>query len=146
MISSLYWPYLAADYYSALQMASVVVGVVILLSSLDDLFIDGWYWVRQLWRSLTVWRRHTPLQAAQLREVPEQPIAIMVPAWLEYDVIAPMLESMVGTLEYKNYMIFVGTYATTTRPATKSSACAAATGNWCAWKCRTTVRPARPTA
>ncbi|SDQ45690.1 adsorption protein B [Paraburkholderia fungorum] len=110
MISSLYWPYLAADYYYALQLVSVVVGVIILLSSIDDLFIDGWYWIRQLYRSLTVWRRHTPLQAAQLRAVPEQPIAIMVPAWLEYDVIAPMLESMVGTLEYKNYMIFVGTY------------------------------------
>jgi adsorption protein B len=34
----------------------------------------------------------------------------MVPAWLEYDVIAPMLENMVGTLDYKNYYIFVGTY------------------------------------
>lgn len=34
----------------------------------------------------------------------------MVPAWLEYDVIASMLETMVSTLEYKNYMIFAGTY------------------------------------
>jgi len=110
VISSLYWPYLLADYYHALEVVSAVVGVIILLSSIDDLFIDAWYWIREVYRSLTIKRRHRPLHASQLRAVPEQPLAIMVPAWLEFDVIAPMLESMVGTLEYKNYMIFVGTY------------------------------------
>jgi len=34
----------------------------------------------------------------------------MVPAWLEYDVIAPMIENMVSTLDYQNYVVFVGTY------------------------------------
>ncbi|MGE8690686.1 MAG: glycosyl transferase family protein [Achromobacter sp.] len=109
-MSSLYWPYLIADYYRGLEIVTAVVGVIILLSSLDDLFIDGWYWFRQLRRSLTVKRRYAPLTAEQLRAKPEQPLAIMVPAWLEYDVIASMLETMVSTLEYKNYMIFAGTY------------------------------------
>ena len=54
MISSLYWPYLVADYYHALEIVSAVVAVVILLSSIDDLFIDAWYWVREAWRALTV--------------------------------------------------------------------------------------------
>ncbi|WP_087686248.1 glycosyl transferase family protein [Pandoraea sp. PE-S2R-1] len=119
MISSLYWPYLVADYYHALEIASAVVGVLILLSSIDDLFVDAWYWVRQVYRSLFIKRRYTPLQAAQLRDVREQPLAIMVPAWLEFDVIAAMLESMVGTLEYKNYMIFVGTYQNDERTKTE---------------------------
>ncbi|VVE57180.1 bacteriophage N4 adsorption protein B [Pandoraea iniqua] len=110
MISSLYWPYLVADYYHALEIASAVVGIIILLSSIDDLFVDAWYWGRQVYRSLFIKPRYTPLQASQLRAAREQPLAIMVPAWLEFDVIAAMLESMVGTLEYKNYMIFVGTY------------------------------------
>ncbi len=110
MISALYLPYLVADYYHALEIVSATVCVIILLSSIDDLFVDAWYWIREVYRSLTIRRRYTPLHAAQLRAVPEQPLAIMVPAWLEYDVIAPMLENMVGTLEYKNYMIFVGTY------------------------------------
>jgi len=44
-MSSLYWPYLIADYYRGLEVVTAVVGVIILLSSLDDLFIDGWYWV-----------------------------------------------------------------------------------------------------
>ena len=109
-MSSLYWPYLIADYYRGLEVVTAVVGVIILLSSLDDLFIDGWYWLREVRRRLTVKRRYAPLTAEQLRAKEEQPLAIMVPAWLEYDVIASMLETMVSTLEYKNYMIFAGTY------------------------------------
>lgn len=109
-MSSLYWPYFIADYYRGLEVVTAIVGVVILLSSLDDLFIDAWYWLRELRRSLTVKRRYTALSAEELRAKPEQPLAIMVPAWLEYDVISSMLETMVSTLEYKNYMIFAGTY------------------------------------
>lgn len=109
-MSSLYWPYFIADYYRGLEVVTAIVGVIILLSSLDDLFIDAWYWLRELRRSLTVKRRYTALSAEELRAKPEQPLAIMVPAWLEYDVISSMLETMVSTLEYKNYMIFAGTY------------------------------------
>lgn len=109
-MSTLYWPYFIADYYRGLEVVTAVVGVIILLSSLDDLFIDAWFWLRELRRSLTVKRRYTALSADELRAKPEQPLAIMVPAWLEYDVISSMLETMVSTLEYKDYMIFAGTY------------------------------------
>ena len=51
-MSTLYWPYLAADYYRGLEIVTAVVGIIILLSSLDDLFIDGWFWVRALRRRL----------------------------------------------------------------------------------------------
>jgi adsorption protein B len=140
MISSLYWPYLIADYYHALEIVSAVVAVIILLSSIDDLFIDAWYWVREAWRSLTVRRRYQPLKAEQLMQVEEKPLAIMVPAWLEYDVIAPMLESMVGTLDYKNYMIFVGTYRNEVERMRRRYR------QLSAWRCRMTAPPARPTA
>ena len=116
-MSSLYWPYLLADYYHYLEIATVVVGILIMLSSIDDLFIDAWYWVRRVYRALTINKRFKgkKLSAEQLRAKPEQPLAIMIPAWLEYDVIAPMLENMVGSLEYKNYSIFVGTYCNDAR-------------------------------
>lgn len=115
-MSSLYLPYLLAEYYRGLEIVTAIVAVLILLSSLDDLFIDCWYWVRQIYRSLLVKRRrYTPLTAEQLRAQPEQPLAIMIPAWLEYDVIAPMLENMVASLDYKNYSIFVGTYCNDAR-------------------------------
>ncbi|MCP1444783.1 adsorption protein B [Pseudomonas sp. GGS8] len=109
-MTSLYWPYWLAHYYSFLEISTIVVAVLILISSLDDLFIDLWYWSRRLFRTFTVGRKYRPLTAEQLMARDEQPLAIMVPAWLEYDVIAPMIENMVSTLDYQNYVVFVGTY------------------------------------
>lgn len=105
-----YGPYLIADYYAVLEKVAAGVAIFILISSLDDLFIDAWYWVRETYRALVVRRRYMPLTPEQLRERDEQPLAIMIPAWLEYDVIAPMLENMVTVLDYRQYAIFVGTY------------------------------------
>ncbi|MEW6255740.1 MAG: glycosyl transferase family protein [Pseudomonadota bacterium] len=104
--------YPAAYYYTALEWTAAVVAVLIMLSSLDDLFIDGYYWTREIIRALTIKRApsYTPLSQQTLREHPEKPIAIMVPAWMEANVIAMMLDTMVGALEYRNYRIFVGTY------------------------------------
>ncbi|MCC7278604.1 MAG: glycosyltransferase [Chromatiaceae bacterium] len=107
---SLFWPYLGAEYLALLEMQIAVVAVLILISSLDDLFIDAWYWVRRLYRAFFVKHKYRPLTPTQLRAKQEQPIAIMVPAWLEYDVIAVMIENMISVLEYRNYVIFVGTY------------------------------------
>ena len=106
-MSTLYWPYLAADYYRGLEIVTAVVGIIILLSSLDDLFIDGWFWVRRC----AAGSSRTGARLTRRSCAPGgTALAIMVPAWLEYDVIASMLETMVSTLEYKNYMIFAGTY------------------------------------
>jgi len=109
-MTSLYWPYWLAHYYNALEFATVIVAVFILVSSLDDLIIDLWYWARRLYRKLITERQYHPLSAEQLLARDEQPLAIMLPAWLEYDVIAAMIESMVSTLDYQNYVLFVGTY------------------------------------
>ncbi|WP_122664231.1 glycosyl transferase family protein [Pseudomonas viridiflava] len=109
-MTSLYWPYWLAHYYSFLEVATIVVAILILISSLDDLFIDLWYWSRRIFRRFTAGRKYRPLTAEQLIARDEQPLAIMVPAWLEYDVIAPMIENMVSTLDYQNYVVFVGTY------------------------------------
>ena len=107
---ALFWPYLGAEYLALLEMQMAIIAVLILISSLDDLFIDAWYWTRRLYRAFFVQPKYRPLTPSQLRAKPEQPIAIMVPAWLEYDVIAVMIENMISVLEYRNYVIFVGTY------------------------------------
>lgn len=104
------WSHWFDVYYQQLEIATAVVAVIILISSVDDLFIDAWYWVREIYRKLRVRRNHQPLTAEQIRERPEQPLAIMVPAWEEHEVIASMLDHLVQTLEYRNYRVFVGTY------------------------------------
>ena len=105
-------PFTAADYHASLEVAAAMVAIAILLSSVDDLFIDVWYWCRRVFRWWTLERtgKLKPLTAAQLRERDEQPIAIMVPAWKEYDVIAAMVENLVQVMEYRRYMVFIGTY------------------------------------
>ena len=84
--------------------------IVFLISGLDDLFVDLVYYIRAGYRA--IFRRHLihPVTREQLNSVPEKPIAIMVPAWNESDVIDKMLLNTITTLDYKNYHIFVGTY------------------------------------
>lgn len=107
---SLYWPYLLADYIRIVEYVAAAVAVIILISSLDDLFIDAWYWGRRIYRRFVIEPFIRPLTPAALYQRDEQPLAIMIPAWLESPVIAAMIENMVGVMDYRRYMIFVGTY------------------------------------
>jgi len=111
-VDGLFWNIQLANYYAALETTAAAVAVLILISSLDDLFIDVWYWVRESWRALTIKRReaYRPLTQEDLLQRPQQPLAIMVPAWMEYDVIAQMVENMINVLDYREYVVFVGTY------------------------------------
>jgi adsorption protein B len=105
------WDLLIADYYAGLEILAAIVAIVIFVSSLDDLFIDIWYWIRRIFRHFSLQRRnYSKLTAEQLLERGEQPLAIMVPAWQEHDVIAAMVQNMVEVLNYSNYVVFVGTY------------------------------------
>ncbi len=99
-----------AQYYQGLEYVAATVAAIILLSSLDDLFIDIWFWTRKFWRKFMIERRYSPLTVEQLNARDEQPIAIMVPAWHEQDVIAAMIENLVHVVDYRAYTIFVGTY------------------------------------
>ena len=104
----------SVDYVSAylygLKSVALVLAAIILISSLDDLFIDLVYWGRRLWRRATVYRRHARAEPADLQARDEKPLAIMVPAWQEHGVIDRMAELAATTLDYENYHIFVGTY------------------------------------
>jgi adsorption protein B len=98
------------DYRVALEWLTVGVAIVIFVSSVDDFFIDVYYWIRRARRRLFVRTRHPRLPIAKLTEKPEEPIAIMVPAWKESDVIASMLWTNIELIRYRNYHFFVGTY------------------------------------
>jgi adsorption protein B len=101
---------LFAKYVQALEWITIFVAIVILLSSLDDIFIDIYFWVREAYRALYVRRRYKPMALASLYSADEKPLAIMVPAWQEANVIEQMIENAVSTFEYSNFRIFCGTY------------------------------------
>ncbi len=92
------------------KILMVVVGLIFLISGLDDAFIDACYFIRSVYRKIFVLPKHPRLTEAQLQNKPEQAVAIMLPAWDESSVIRPMLENTLKTLNYTHYVIFVGTY------------------------------------
>jgi len=99
-----------ATYLYGLKFIAVTLAVLILISGLDDVIIDVVYWLRRAWRAATVYRAHDRLDYLALYKPPEKPLAIMVPAWHETDVIGRMADLAANTLDYENYHIFVGTY------------------------------------
>ena len=97
-------------YLYALKYVAMALAVIILISGVDDLFIDVAYWTRRLWRSVRIYGRHKRFDSRLLYQIDEKPLAIMVPAWQEHGVIGQMAELAATTLDYENYHIFVGTY------------------------------------
>ena len=87
-------------YLYGLRFIAVVLAVLMLISGLDDIFIDVVYWGRRLWRFLTVYSRHNRFDYRTLYKFDEKPLAIMVPAWQEHGVIGKMAELAATTLDY----------------------------------------------
>lgn len=102
--------YFITEYWHLIEWLIGLTALVILVSSLDDVFIDTYYWIRQVWRRLVKRRRYPCLAIAKLRQPEEQHFAMMVPAWQEFDVIAKMIENTMATLEYRHFVVFIGTY------------------------------------
>jgi adsorption protein B len=90
---------------------ALFAGVGFLLFAINDLLVDLIYFVRRLWRAARVYKRY-PRTFASYYVFNKDPgfIAILVPAWDESAVIAPMLKATLKRLDYDNYRIFVGHY------------------------------------
>lgn len=93
-----------------LQFMILSIALIILVSSLDDLFIDAAYWFLKLKRRGQGNSYNLPDTAEELAAKPERPLAIMVPAWDESSVIARMIANTINNMKYENFHIFVGTY------------------------------------
>lgn len=104
----------AADFffYVWVVFRSLFIFLIIffIVSGLDDLFQDIVYYLRWIFRALFRRKLVNPVTREQLNAVPEKAVAIMVPAWDESAVIGPMLLNTCSTLDYKNFVVFVGTY------------------------------------
>lgn len=93
-----------------LKWVALLLAMLMLLCGLDDLFLDICYWTRRFWRRWTVYQEHPHANEDRLYDVPEKPLAVMVPAWQEVGVVGSMAQLMANTMDYENYQIFVGTY------------------------------------
>ena len=81
----------------------VLLASWILLSGLDDLFID----LVWLWSGGETLRRPSE---SELNTAPRRRIALLVPLWREAGVIGRMLDHNLSSIRYRNYEVFVGVY------------------------------------
>ena len=93
-----------------LKILAIALASLMFLLGLDDLFIDLCYWGRKLIRRFRIYDKYEKADEKRLFEVPEKPLAIMVPAWNEVGVVGEMARLAASTIDYENYQIFVGTY------------------------------------
>jgi adsorption protein B len=95
---------------SAAELA-LFAGAGFLLFGISDVLVDLIYFTRRFWRASTVYTRHKRSYACHY-VFNKDPgfIAVLVPAWDEAAVIAPMLRAMLERFDYDDYRIFVGYY------------------------------------
>ena len=99
-----------ADSVQILRTLTAIVAVFFLLSGLDDLFVDTYYYLYRLYRRIWVEPKYPKLTEEDIRRAPEKLVAMMIPAWHEEAVIGKMLRHTLDTVDYSNFEIFVGTY------------------------------------
>lgn len=99
-----------ANYLYGLKVIVIALSIMLLISGIDDLFIDIIFWIRRIKRYFTIYSRRGYMSYTELYKPDEKPLAIMVPAWQETGVIGNMAQLAASTLDYENYHIFVGTY------------------------------------
>ncbi|MEN9775006.1 MAG: hypothetical protein RL322_2076 [Pseudomonadota bacterium] len=92
---------------------------VFLIAAIDDLVLDLTFWGHRLrrWWVGEPWLPH--LDPQLLGAEPPKWIAVMVPAWDESAVLAPMLQRLLASASYPRLRVFVGTYPND--PATRET-------------------------
>jgi bacteriophage N4 adsorption protein B len=96
--------------HNVFVILNIIVAVGFLLSGIDDLFIDIYYWLRELYRKVALRKRIQPVTHSDLANEPEKWTAIWIPAWHEHEIIDKMVINTLEAIEYRNYDIFVGVY------------------------------------
>ncbi|CUT11511.1 Bacteriophage N4 adsorption protein B [Bradyrhizobium sp.] len=94
-------------YLYSVEIMLLVAGIIIVVSSFDDLVVDVLYWTGRLFG---ITRTRDLPDVELLEQLPERPIAIMIPCWKEHDVIFSMLSSNSRLLRYQQAHYFVGVY------------------------------------
>ena len=103
-------------------LLAAAIGIAVF--GIDDLALDLAFFVRAVWRRVTVERRTVRAFAEDLTVAEPGCFAIIIPAWDESAVIGAMLRHLVTTIDHADYRVFVGIYPND--PATAAAVAAVA--------------------
>jgi adsorption protein B len=98
------------DYRYYIEYTTIVAGILIAISSFDDMLVDVLYWLTKFFGSGHAQERRRAADLTFIDSIREAPFAIMLPAWREHEVIFSMLTTNSSLLRYSNYHFFVGVY------------------------------------
>src|ERR1700687_3489398 len=98
------------EYRHYIEILAIVIASITAVSSIDDVFIDLYYWCLRLFGGQAAKDDALALSISKVAALPERPVAIMVPAWHEHEVIYSMLATNSRLLAYKNCHYFIGVY------------------------------------
>lgn len=88
-----------------MEVGLLLLCFIFLIGSLDDLLLDIVHTIFNLKPrkvSMEEWLRW--------KKKEESPIAVMIPAWQEYDVLEAMVKTNLKRLQYENFHWFIGVY------------------------------------
>ena len=98
------------EYRFYIEVLLIALACVTAFSSVDDIFVDLYYWCLKLFGDQDKKDQSLPAIVSKASSAPERPLAIMVPAWQEHDVIYSMVATNSRLLAYRNYHYFIGVY------------------------------------
>ncbi|MDP2410301.1 MAG: glycosyl transferase family protein [Pseudolabrys sp.] len=98
------------EYRFYIEITAIVIASITAISSVDDIFVDLYYWCLKLFGRQDKKDRALAQSISDAADMPERPFAIMVPAWHEHEVIYSMLTTNFRLLAYRNYHYFIGVY------------------------------------
>jgi adsorption protein B len=98
------------EYRYYIEILAIVVASITAISSVDDIFVDLYYWCLKLLGGQNAKDEALARSISEAARLPERPFAIMVPAWHEHEVIFAMVATNSRLLAYRNYHYFIGVY------------------------------------
>lgn len=114
LFTSLFGPLLVTDLLTVAfllaQFLFLLAVSAFAISSLDDLFLDGVFFITRWRRRCAATMQDETLTPDDLFAKPEQYLAIMLPAWQESGILLPSVTNILKTLCYDKVHIFIGTY------------------------------------
>jgi adsorption protein B len=90
---------------NSLEFSLLLLCLIFLIGSLDDLILDIVHGIFRL-RPAKI----SPAEWQMLLHKDESAIAVMIPAWQEYDVLEAMVRTNLKRLQYENFHWFIGVY------------------------------------
>lgn len=88
-----------------MELALLLLCFVFLIGSLDDLLLD---FIHTIFRLKP--RKVSMKEWLEWKKKEEAPIAVMIPAWQEYDVLEAMVRTNLKRIQYENFHWFIGVY------------------------------------